>query len=76
MTSDGVYFVARTGAAPPRPLKFFSFATRRVTQIGTVEKDPLRWVPGLAISPDRRWLLYAMIEQNTSSIMLVENFRR
>jgi Tol biopolymer transport system component len=75
MTSDGIYYVARTGAAPPRPLKFLSFDTRRVTQIGTVDKDPLGWVPGLAVSPDRRWLLYAMIEQDSSSIMLVENFR-
>ena len=75
MTNDGIYFVAHTGSAPPRPLKFFSFATRRVTQIGMVEKDPLRWVPSLAVSPDGRWLLYAQIEQNTSSIMLVENFR-
>jgi len=75
MTQDGIYFVAHTGSAPPRPLKFFSFATRRVTQIGTVDRDPLRWVPGLAVSPDRRWLLYAQIERNTSSIMLVENFR-
>jgi Tol biopolymer transport system component len=75
MTADSIYFVAHTGSAPPRPLKFFSFATRRVTQIGTVEKDPLRWVPGLAISPDGRWLLYAQIERDTSNIMLVENFR-
>jgi Tol biopolymer transport system component len=75
MTPDGIYFVAHTGAAPPRPVKFFSFATRRVTQIGTVDRDPLRWVPGLAISSDGRWLLYAQIEQDTSSIMLVENFR-
>jgi serine/threonine protein kinase len=75
MTLDGIYFVAHTGSAPPRPLKFFSFATRRVTQIGTVDRDPLPWVPSLAVSPDRRWLLYAQIERNTSSIMLVENFR-
>ncbi|HKQ78630.1 MAG TPA: protein kinase [Blastocatellia bacterium] len=75
MTSDGIYFVAHTGAAPPRPLKFFSFATRRVTQIGTVDRDPLRWVPSLAVSPDGHWLLYAQIEQDTSSIMVVENFR-
>ncbi len=28
MTKDGLYFVAHEGAAPPRPIKFFSFATR------------------------------------------------
>lgn len=75
MNSDGIYFVAHTSSVPPRPLKFFRFATRRLTQIGVVEKDPLRWVPGLAVSPDGRWLLYAQIERNASNIMLVENFR-
>lgn len=75
MNSDGIYFVAHTSSAPPRPLKFFHFATRRLTQIGAVEKDPLRWVPSLAVSPDGRWLLYAQIERNASNIMLVENFR-
>jgi Tol biopolymer transport system component len=75
MTRDGIYFVAHTESAPPRPLKFFSFATGRATQIGAVEKDPLRWVSGLAVSPDGRWLLYAQIERDTSNIMLVENFR-
>ena len=75
MTNHGIYFVAHTGAAPPRPLKFFSFATRRIMQIGLVEKDPLPWVLSLTVSPDGRWMLYAQIEYNTSIIRLVENFR-
>jgi Tol biopolymer transport system component len=75
MTNDGIYFVAHTGSAPPRPLKFFNFATGGIMQIGLVGKDPLPWVPSLAVSPDGRWLLYAQTEQDTSIIMLVENFR-
>ncbi len=75
MTGDGIYFIANAGPAPPRPLNFFSFAMRRVTQIGTVDRDPLWYVPGLAVSPDGRWLLYAQFDRNMSNIMLVENFR-
>lgn len=75
MTNDGIYFVANEGTTPPRPLKFFSFATRQVTLIGTVDQDPLWYVPGLAVSPDNRWLLYAQYDRNMSNIMLVENFR-
>ncbi|MGE0131247.1 MAG: LpqB family beta-propeller domain-containing protein [Blastocatellales bacterium] len=75
MTDNGIYFVANAGASPPRPLNFFNFATRRVTQIGTVDRDPLWYVSGLAVSPDGRWLLYAQDDRNTSSIMLVEDFQ-
>lgn len=75
MTNDGIYFVASVGFAPPRPLKFFHFATRRITQLGTVDRDPLWWGPSLSVSADGRWVLYAHSEQNTSNIMLVESFR-
>jgi Tol biopolymer transport system component len=75
MTDDGIYFIANEGSAPPRPLKFFSFATRQVAQIGTVDRDPLWYVPGLAISPDGRWLLFGQYDRNMSNVMLVEGFR-
>jgi hypothetical protein len=31
--------------------------------------------PGLAVSADGRWRLYAQNDEETSHIMLVENFR-
>jgi hypothetical protein len=74
MTTDGICFVSNEGSSAPRPLKFFSFATRRTTQIGVVDADPLAWVPGLAISPDGRWLLYSMLDRDITSILLLENF--
>jgi hypothetical protein len=72
--NDGIYFAAKEGAAAPS-IKFFSFATRQVTPIATVEKDPLSDPPGLSVSPDRRWIRYAQPDQSISDIMLVENFR-
>jgi hypothetical protein len=56
-------------------INFFSFATRRVKQIGVLEKDPLQGPPGLTVSPDGRWILFAQADQSISDIMLVENFR-
>jgi hypothetical protein len=75
VTNDGVYFVAHEGAAPPRPINFFSFATRQIAGIGTVEKEPMTGPPSLAVSPDGRWLLYAQLDRQVSNILLVENFR-
>ena len=72
--ADGIYFVSPAAAARPA-LKFYSFATRRVTQLGALERDPLQGPPGLTVSPDGRSILYAQTDQSISDIMLVENFR-
>jgi len=74
ITRDGICFVSSEGSSAPRPLKFFSFATRQITQLGLVDVDPLKWTPGLAISPDGRWLLYARLDRDIRSILLVESF--
>jgi eukaryotic-like serine/threonine-protein kinase len=71
---SGIYFVAPVASARPA-IKFFSFITHAVAQLGVLERDPLQGPPGLTISPDGRWLLYAQVDQSVSDLMLVENFR-
>jgi Tol biopolymer transport system component len=71
LTSDGIYFYnART-----RAIELFSFATGRMSKVAAPEKDPNPGNPGLAVSPDGRWILYTQIDTLSSDIMLVENFR-
>jgi Tol biopolymer transport system component len=70
----GIYFVSPVSGARAA-IRFFSFATHRVTKIGVMEKDPLQGPPGLTVSPDGRSVLYAQADQSISDIMLVENFR-
>ena len=74
---NGIYFIdfnVPTGAA--RPLRFFNFRSRQVTQVGTVEST-VAWTntPGFAISPDGRWLLYSSLESSDADLILVDNFR-
>ena len=68
VTADGIYFYN----AKTKAIEFFSFATRRMTPIAKAENEPLT---GLAVSPDGRWILLDHVDQDTSHIMLVENFR-
>jgi Tol biopolymer transport system component len=74
MNNSGIYFVpAKTSPHPV--IKFFDFGSRRVRQIATLEKMPVDGLPGLSVSPDGQWILYAQVDQDVSNIMLVEDFR-
>jgi len=67
LTTEGIYFVNASGKA----IEFFNFATHRITQVAKPEKR--LWA--FAVSPDGRWILLSQVDQETSKIMLVENFR-
>jgi Tol biopolymer transport system component len=74
VTEEGVYFV--TAEMPARPIiEFFSFAASDVRQVTILERPVNPRVWGFAVSPDRRWILYTQIDQSSSDIMLMENFR-
>jgi len=70
----GIYFI-HPEPKPPATIEFFSFATRQVARIASLEKESYEWSSALAISPDGRWILYNQTDQSGSDIMLVENFQ-
>ena len=74
VTEKGIYFVTAEVAARP-VIEFFSFAAGDVTRVAVLERPipPRLW--GLAVSPDRRWILYTQIDQSSGDIMMMENFR-
>jgi hypothetical protein len=66
----GMYFL--DSRSSPQPiLEFFDFATGRRTSISALDGEP----QGLAISPDRKSILYSQMDQNNEGIMVVKNFR-
>jgi len=68
---DGIFF--RPGnAGRPSPIRFFSFRTGATTDVAAIEGNA---DVGLSASPDGRYVLYSQIEQQSSELMLVENFR-
>jgi Tol biopolymer transport system component len=67
LAREGIYFYNDDTNA----IKFFSFATHKITQM----VKPGKRGGDVALSPDGRWILFAQVDQDTSHIMLVENFR-
>ena len=74
LVNDGIYFVD-TEVSPRPALRFFGFGTGRGSHVMALEEKPIAHAPGMAISPDRGWLLYTQVDYRSIDIMLVDNFR-
>ena len=72
VANKGIYF-EQSHRDRGTSLQFLSFATGKVTTIGTIRR-PVADL-GLSVSPDERYLLYTQGDQTGSDLMLVENFR-
>ena len=74
LVETGIYFV-NTESVPHPTLEFLSFAGRGAVRVATLDRRPAPYEPGIAVSPDGRWILYTQEDHRTSDIMLVEQFR-
>ena len=73
VTEGGLYLL--DADAEPRPtIEFYSFATRRITPVLSLEKSPSDWQPSLSASRDGRTVFYTQSDPQ-SAIKMVENFR-
>lgn len=71
---EGIYFMSREDT-PHQNVRFYSFATGRVTTIATLNRDPIWDYPDVALSNDGQLLLAACLDQEVNDLMLIENFR-
>ena len=69
LSRAGIYFVPDEA---PRSLRYFDFATGQVRPIFEVDKD---FGSGLSVSPDGRWIIYSLLGDENSDIMIVDHFR-
>jgi Tol biopolymer transport system component len=72
VVNDGIYFIPRPDPKSGYSIQFLNTTTGKIRRIASIEK-PVGG--GFAVSPDRRWILYAQADQAGSDLMLVENFR-
>jgi eukaryotic-like serine/threonine-protein kinase len=74
VTAQGIYYV--TGETPARTeIEYYNFATGKIRVIATPEKEIRSGYPGLAVSPDGKYLLYTQMDLRGMDIMLAEDFR-
>ena len=69
LSPGDIYFVP---ADAPRSLRYFDFASKQIRPILEADKD---FGSGLSVSPDGRWILYSLVGDLNSDIMLVDHFQ-
>ena len=68
----GIYYL---DLKKPPGINFFDIASHRVSRVFDLENRPARRAPGLAVSPDKKTILYTQLDALNNDIVLVENFR-
>jgi hypothetical protein len=69
------YLNGRTLSPVPAEARHFDIPTHRITPMFDLENPPARGNPGLAVSPDKRTILYMQSDAINTDIILLENFR-
>ena len=76
LTGQGICFFDFSGSSGIT-LKFYNFVTDKVALLREFSKDSQieRASTALTVSPDGRWIHYTQLDQSSSDLMLVENYR-
>ena len=69
---NGIFFVDTN---PDKPaVMFFDFATKKISFTAWLGRLTAHWA-GICVSKDGKWLVYSQVDNISSDIMMVENFR-
>ena len=73
VVEDGIYFSARREARTHGSIRFFNFASGKISEVAAIDKSPL----GLTAFPfsrgQARTILFGQLDRSGSDLMLIEN---
>ena len=72
VVENGIYYLDTTNKPG---IAFLDLDTHHVTRVFDLENSPVKDAPGLAVSSDKRTILYTQFDASYSDIILAENFR-
>lgn len=72
VVDNGIYYL---DTKSKRKILFFDLTTHRTTPVFNLENPPAREFPGLAVSSDKKTIVYTQLDGLTNDIILVDNFR-
>jgi Tol biopolymer transport system component len=71
---SGIYFLRENNGKAE--IDFFDLSTHSVRRVFVLEKSLiLDWTGGLPVSSDGKWLLFSQVDEQSSDLMMIENWR-
>ena len=71
---SGIYFLRDNNGKAE--IDFFDLKTENVRRVFVLEKSPaVGWMGGLPVSSDGKWLLFSQVDEQSSDLMMIENWR-
>ena len=70
---SGIYFMSNSGGKDA--IEFFDLTTQKVSRVYELEKPAPGYIGAMPVSSDGRWLLYPQIDEQSSNLMMIENWR-
>jgi Tol biopolymer transport system component/DNA-binding winged helix-turn-helix (wHTH) protein len=69
----GIYFISFRGRIPG--ISYFDLATKKPQLVYVWEKPLPGWVGAIPVSPDGKWLLFPQLDEQSSDLMMIENWQ-
>jgi len=73
LVESGFYFIGYHTGRPA--IEFFDLKTRGFRAVYMFEKPLPGWLGGLSVSSDGKWLLFPQLDEQSSDLMMIENWR-
>jgi hypothetical protein len=71
-SGSGIYFISRSSAK--NAIEFFDFKTEKIRRVYEFEKPVPGWIGGMPVSNDGRWLFFPQLDEESSNLMMIENW--
>ena len=69
---SGIYFMNHSGAKDA--IEIFDLKTEKVSRVYELEKPAPGWIGGMPVSSDGRWLFFPQVDEQSSNLMMIENW--
>jgi Tol biopolymer transport system component len=70
---SGIYFMNHSGGRDA--IEFFDLTTEKVRRVYELEKPAPRWIGGMPVSTDGKWMLFPQLDEQSSNLMMIENWQ-
>jgi len=71
---SGIYFLRDNNGKAE--IDFFDLSTQNVRRVFVLEKPLiLSYMGGLPVSSDGKWLLFSQVDEQSTDVMMIENWR-